>query len=77
MIDFFFSFFLSSFLGIVREMANKSDSMLKSISTSRLTPQHHLWYAPLILWTPALSREAAGCSEKMADSFDFICPGPE
>lgn len=35
--------------GIVREMAHKSDSMLKSISTTRLTPQHHLWYAPLSL----------------------------
>ncbi|XP_069020138.1 serine/threonine-protein kinase 11-interacting protein isoform X2 [Embiotoca jacksoni] len=32
--------------GIVREMAHKSDSKLKSISTTRLTPQHHLW--PLV-----------------------------
>ncbi|XP_034034142.1 serine/threonine-protein kinase 11-interacting protein [Thalassophryne amazonica] len=32
--------------GIVREMAHKSDSQLKSISTTRLTPQHHLW--PLV-----------------------------
>lgn len=29
--------------GIVREMAHKSDSKLKSISTTRLDPQHHLW----------------------------------
>ncbi|KAM3585336.1 uncharacterized protein V6R79_014870 [Siganus canaliculatus] len=32
--------------GIVREMAHKSDSKLKSISTTRLTAQHHLW--PLV-----------------------------
>lgn len=32
--------------GIVREMAHRSDSKLKSISTTRLSPQHHLWYAP-------------------------------
>lgn len=31
--------------GIVREMAHRSDSKLKSISTTRLSPQHHLWYA--------------------------------
>lgn len=30
--------------GIVREMAHRSDSKLKSISTTRLNPQHHLWY---------------------------------
>lgn len=29
--------------GIVREMAHKSDSKLQSISTTRLSPQHHLW----------------------------------
>lgn len=33
--------------GIVREKAHKSDSKLRSISTTRLTPQHHLWYTPL------------------------------
>nr|XP_046238382.1 serine/threonine-protein kinase 11-interacting protein isoform X4 [Scatophagus argus] len=31
---------------IVRKMAHKADSKLKSISTSRLNPQHHLW--PLV-----------------------------
>uniref|UniRef100_A0A667WIE0 Serine/threonine-protein kinase 11-interacting protein n=1 Tax=Myripristis murdjan TaxID=586833 RepID=A0A667WIE0_9TELE len=43
------------FFGIVREMASKSDSKLRSISTTRLNPQHHLWYAPVRLqdiWTP-------------------------
>lgn len=29
--------------GIVREMAANSDSKLQSISTTRLSPQHHLW----------------------------------
>lgn len=29
--------------GIVQEMAHKSDSKLQSISTTRLSPQHHLW----------------------------------
>ncbi|KAM6945407.1 serine/threonine-protein kinase 11-interacting protein [Aplochiton taeniatus] len=38
--------FFSLLTGIVREMASKSDSKLKSISTSRLHPQHHLW--PLV-----------------------------
>ncbi|CAB1327733.1 unnamed protein product [Coregonus sp. 'balchen'] len=31
---------------VVRELATKSDSKLKSISTTRLNPQHHLW--PLV-----------------------------
>lgn len=31
---------------MVREAAHKSDSKLQSISTARLDPQHHLWYAP-------------------------------
>ncbi|XP_035808042.1 serine/threonine-protein kinase 11-interacting protein isoform X2 [Amphiprion ocellaris] len=38
--------FFGLLTGIVREMAHKSDSKLKSISTTRLTPQHHLW--PLV-----------------------------
>ncbi|XP_059183624.1 LOW QUALITY PROTEIN: serine/threonine-protein kinase 11-interacting protein [Centropristis striata] len=38
--------FFGLLTGIVREMAHKSDSKLESISTSRLTPQHHLW--PLV-----------------------------
>uniref|UniRef100_A0A3Q1EJZ4 Serine/threonine-protein kinase 11-interacting protein-like n=1 Tax=Acanthochromis polyacanthus TaxID=80966 RepID=A0A3Q1EJZ4_9TELE len=38
--------FFALLTGIVREMAHKSDSRLKSISTTRLTPQHHLW--PLV-----------------------------
>ncbi|KAG7503586.1 hypothetical protein JOB18_041325 [Solea senegalensis] len=35
--------FFGLLTGIVREMAHKSDSMLNSISTTRLNPQHHLW----------------------------------
>lgn len=46
--------FISS--GIVREMAHKADSKLNSISTTRLSPQHHLWYAPHSLCTPTLSQ---------------------
>ncbi|XP_019128793.2 serine/threonine-protein kinase 11-interacting protein isoform X2 [Larimichthys crocea] len=38
--------FFGLLTGIVREMAHKSDSKLKSISTTRLGPQHHLW--PLV-----------------------------
>ncbi|XP_041822149.1 serine/threonine-protein kinase 11-interacting protein isoform X2 [Chelmon rostratus] len=38
--------FFGLLTGIVREMAHKSDSKLKSISTTRLSPQHHLW--PLV-----------------------------
>uniref|UniRef100_A0A4W5PIY4 Serine/threonine kinase 11 interacting protein n=1 Tax=Hucho hucho TaxID=62062 RepID=A0A4W5PIY4_9TELE len=38
--------FFSLFTGVVRELATKSDSKLKSISTTRLNPQHHLW--PLV-----------------------------
>ncbi|XP_076579725.1 serine/threonine-protein kinase 11-interacting protein isoform X1 [Chaetodon auriga] len=38
--------FFGLLTGIVREMAHKSDSKLKSISTTRLNPQHHLW--PLV-----------------------------
>uniref|UniRef100_UPI003AB0FC4F serine/threonine-protein kinase 11-interacting protein n=1 Tax=Centroberyx gerrardi TaxID=166262 RepID=UPI003AB0FC4F len=38
--------FFALLTGIVREMAPKSDSKLKSISTTRLNPQHHLW--PLV-----------------------------
>ncbi|KAI3366106.1 hypothetical protein L3Q82_009934, partial [Scortum barcoo] len=38
--------FFGLLTGIVREMAHKSDSQLKSISTTRLNPQHHLW--PLV-----------------------------
>ncbi|XP_028987169.1 serine/threonine-protein kinase 11-interacting protein isoform X2 [Betta splendens] len=36
--------FFGLLTGVVRELAHKSDSMLKSISTSRLTPEHHLWH---------------------------------
>ncbi|KAK2857023.1 hypothetical protein Q5P01_005758 [Channa striata] len=35
--------FFGLLTGVVREMAHKSDSMLKSITTARLSPQHHLW----------------------------------
>ncbi|XP_011482066.1 serine/threonine-protein kinase 11-interacting protein [Oryzias latipes] len=38
--------FFGLLTGIVREMAHKSDSKLKSISTTRLSAQHHLW--PLV-----------------------------
>ncbi|XP_049919526.1 serine/threonine-protein kinase 11-interacting protein isoform X2 [Epinephelus moara] len=38
--------FFGLLTGIVREMAHKSDSKLNSISTTRLTAQHHLW--PLV-----------------------------
>ncbi|KAF7657036.1 hypothetical protein LDENG_00032760 [Lucifuga dentata] len=38
--------FFGVLTGVVREMAHKSDSKLQSISTTRLTPQHHLW--PLV-----------------------------
>ncbi|XP_028322821.1 serine/threonine-protein kinase 11-interacting protein isoform X1 [Gouania willdenowi] len=38
--------FFSTLTGIVRELAHKAESKLKSISTTRLTPQHHLW--PLV-----------------------------
>lgn len=38
--------FFGLLTGIVREMAHKSDSKLTSISTTRLSPQHHLW--PLV-----------------------------
>nr|XP_020470912.1 serine/threonine-protein kinase 11-interacting protein isoform X2 [Monopterus albus] len=36
--------FFGLLTGIVREMTHKSDSKLKSISTTRLDPQHHLWH---------------------------------
>ncbi|XP_013876160.1 serine/threonine-protein kinase 11-interacting protein isoform X2 [Austrofundulus limnaeus] len=38
--------FFGLLTGIVREMSHKSDSKLQSISTTRLSPQHHLW--PLV-----------------------------
>ncbi|XP_061534006.1 serine/threonine-protein kinase 11-interacting protein isoform X2 [Phycodurus eques] len=38
--------FFGLLTGIVREMAHRSDSKLRSISTARLNPQHHLW--PLV-----------------------------
>ncbi|XP_019712153.1 serine/threonine-protein kinase 11-interacting protein isoform X2 [Hippocampus comes] len=38
--------FFGLLTGIVREMAHRSDSKLRSISTTRLNPQHHLW--PLV-----------------------------
>ncbi|KAJ3584332.1 hypothetical protein NHX12_014828 [Muraenolepis orangiensis] len=38
--------FYGRLTGVVRELAPKSSSKLKSISTSRLHPQHHLW--PLV-----------------------------
>ncbi|KAL1022123.1 hypothetical protein UPYG_G00022430 [Umbra pygmaea] len=38
--------FFSLLTGVVRELATKSDSKLRSISTTRLNPQHHLW--PLV-----------------------------
>uniref|UniRef100_A0A1A8GGD8 Serine/threonine-protein kinase 11-interacting protein n=2 Tax=Nothobranchius korthausae TaxID=1143690 RepID=A0A1A8GGD8_9TELE len=38
--------FFGLLTGIVREMAHKSDSKLQSISTTRLSSQHHLW--PLV-----------------------------
>uniref|UniRef100_A0A8C9XT53 Serine/threonine-protein kinase 11-interacting protein n=1 Tax=Sander lucioperca TaxID=283035 RepID=A0A8C9XT53_SANLU len=41
--------FFGLLTGIVREMAHKSESKLQSISTTRLNPLHHLWYAPLHL----------------------------
>ncbi|KAG7263996.1 hypothetical protein CRUP_013472 [Coryphaenoides rupestris] len=39
--------FFSRLTGVVRELAPKSSSKLKSISTSRLHPQHHLCWTPL------------------------------
>ncbi|XP_036401115.1 serine/threonine-protein kinase 11-interacting protein [Megalops cyprinoides] len=41
--------FFGLLTGIVRELAHKSNSKLKSISTTRLNPQHHLW--PLLCET--------------------------
>ncbi|XP_066522181.1 serine/threonine-protein kinase 11-interacting protein isoform X2 [Hoplias malabaricus] len=38
--------FFSQLTGIARELAPKSDSKLKGISTTRLNPKHHLW--PLV-----------------------------
>ncbi|XP_037552255.1 serine/threonine-protein kinase 11-interacting protein [Nematolebias whitei] len=38
--------FFGLLTGIVREMSHKPDSKLQSISTTRLSPQHHLW--PLV-----------------------------
>ncbi|XP_034720239.1 serine/threonine-protein kinase 11-interacting protein isoform X2 [Etheostoma cragini] len=38
--------FFGLLTGIVREMAHKSESKLQSISTTRLSPLHHLW--PLV-----------------------------
>ncbi|XP_057685959.1 serine/threonine-protein kinase 11-interacting protein [Corythoichthys intestinalis] len=38
--------FFGLLTGIVREMAHRTDSKLRSISTARLNPQHHLW--PLV-----------------------------
>ncbi|XP_054915216.1 serine/threonine-protein kinase 11-interacting protein isoform X2 [Poeciliopsis prolifica] len=38
--------FFGLLTGMVREMAHKSDSRLQSISTTRLSAQHHLW--PLV-----------------------------
>ncbi|XP_029373296.1 serine/threonine-protein kinase 11-interacting protein isoform X2 [Echeneis naucrates] len=38
--------FFGLLTGIVRELAHRSDSKLQSISTTRLSPQHHLW--PLV-----------------------------
>ncbi|KAJ8004133.1 hypothetical protein DPEC_G00155610 [Dallia pectoralis] len=38
--------FFSLLTGVVQELSTKSDSKLKSISTTRLNPQHHLW--PLV-----------------------------
>ncbi|CAL8290024.1 unnamed protein product [Lota lota] len=38
--------FFGRLTGVVRELAPRSSSKLKSISTSRLHPQHHLW--PLV-----------------------------
>ncbi|XP_061686534.1 serine/threonine-protein kinase 11-interacting protein isoform X3 [Syngnathoides biaculeatus] len=38
--------FFGLLTGIVREMAHRSDSKLRSISTARLNPHHHLW--PLV-----------------------------
>ncbi|XP_063067604.1 serine/threonine-protein kinase 11-interacting protein [Engraulis encrasicolus] len=35
--------YFSHLTGIVRELAPRSDSKLKGISTTRLTPAHHLW----------------------------------
>ncbi|XP_017282417.1 serine/threonine-protein kinase 11-interacting protein isoform X3 [Kryptolebias marmoratus] len=38
--------FFGLLTGIVREMSHRPDSKLRSISTTRLSPQHHLW--PLV-----------------------------
>ena len=54
--------------GIVREMAHKSDSKLKSISTTRLTAQHHLWYD---------SDSNSRCSDKMAAIFVLFVYTPK
>lgn len=60
-------------------MAHKSDSKLKSISTTRLNPQHHLWYAPHCLRYTSRGSSNRGVgwgvggvsSKKMADVFNF------
>ncbi|XP_056607619.1 serine/threonine-protein kinase 11-interacting protein isoform X2 [Triplophysa dalaica] len=49
-------YFFNKLTDIARELAPKSDSKLKGISTTRLNPQHHLWHL--------VCEEAQPCDEE-------------
>ncbi|XP_030639233.1 LOW QUALITY PROTEIN: serine/threonine-protein kinase 11-interacting protein [Chanos chanos] len=62
--------FFGRLTAIVRELAHKSDSKLKSISTTRLTPQHRLW--PLVCEESQASEEE-DCSPAFFYLLAFLC----
>ncbi|KAG5261908.1 hypothetical protein AALO_G00289940 [Alosa alosa] len=63
--------FFSRLTGIVRELAPRSDSKLKAISTTRLTPHHHLW--PLVSEGQQSQEGEDDCQPQFLYVLAFVC----
>ncbi|XP_028810049.1 serine/threonine-protein kinase 11-interacting protein isoform X2 [Denticeps clupeoides] len=62
--------FFSLFTELVRELAPQSESKLKSISTTRLTPQHHLW--PLLCEDAQMTEDSEKCQPQFLYLLAFL-----
>ncbi|XP_056315714.1 serine/threonine-protein kinase 11-interacting protein [Danio aesculapii] len=56
--------FFSKLTEVARELAPKSDSKLKGISTTRLNPQHHLWHL--------VCEDSLPCDEESLPPFRYL-----
>ncbi|XP_062384431.1 serine/threonine-protein kinase 11-interacting protein [Sardina pilchardus] len=63
--------FFSRLTGIVRELAPRADSKLQGISTTRLTPHHHLW--PLVSEGQQSQEGEDDCQPQFLYVLAFVC----